>query len=168
MKKLDIKKLRDYLYFRSDVIAAYIFGSYASNMQSPLSDIDIAVLLNDNISTNDYGFIRLDIITDLIEILSCDKVDVVILNIASPLLSHEVIKNGLLLFSKDEKKCLEYSAKATMRYLDTIHLRRVQDRILHERIRGGDFGYFKGSHKYLIERALMILQQSGKRNHVKS
>ncbi|MCG2813747.1 MAG: nucleotidyltransferase domain-containing protein, partial [Thermodesulfovibrionales bacterium] len=152
MKKLDVERLKDYLYSRNDVIAAYIFGSYASKRPGPLSDIDIAVLLKSSINSKNCGFIKLNIITDLIEVLSSDKVDIVILNVASPLLSHEIIKKGILLFSKDEEKCREYTAKATMRYLDTIHLRRVQDRILHERIRRGDFGYFKGSHKYSIEK----------------
>jgi predicted nucleotidyltransferase len=152
MKKLDVEGLKDYLYSRDDVVVAYIFGSCAFKRQRPLSDVDIAVLLSDNFSTKDYGFIKLDIITALIEILSYDKIDVAILNVASPLLTHEVIKKGLLLFSKDEKKRIEYTAKATIRYLDTIYLRRIQDRILHERIRSGDFGYFKGSHKYSIEK----------------
>jgi hypothetical protein len=152
MKKLDIDRLKDYLNSRDDVIVAYLFGSYALKRDAPVSDIDVAALLNINIAIRDYGLIKLNIITDLIRILSFNNVDVVILNIASPLLSHEVIKKGLLLFSKDEKKRIDYSVKATMRYLDTIHLRKVQDSILHKRIRRGDFGYFKGSHKYSIEK----------------
>lgn len=152
MKKPDINKLKDYLNSRDDVIVAYLFGSYALKRDVPVSDIDIAALLNTNIASRDYGLIKLDIITDLIRILSFNNVDVVILNIVSPLLSHEVIKKGLLLFSKDEKKRLEYTVKSTMRYLDTIHLRKVQDSILHKKIRSGDFGYFKGSHKYSIEK----------------
>ncbi|MBI4848264.1 MAG: nucleotidyltransferase domain-containing protein [Nitrospirae bacterium] len=152
MKKLDIEKVRDYLYLQGGVIAAYIFGSYASKSFSHRSDIDIAVLLDSGVNSRDYGPVKLNITTGLIELLSFDKVDVVILNAASPLLSHEVIKKGMLLFSKEEKKRLEYTVNATMRYLDTIHLRKVQDHILHEKIRSGDFGYFKGSHKYSIEK----------------
>ncbi|MDP2754465.1 MAG: nucleotidyltransferase domain-containing protein [Nitrospirota bacterium] len=152
MDNLNIEELKKYLYLRDEVIAAYIFGSYASNRLSPAADIDIAVLLNSSISSKDYGFLKLKIITDLIELLSFDNVDIVILNTAPPLLSHEVIKKGILLFSKNEKERLEFTVKSTMRYLDTIHLRKVQDRILHERIRSGDFGYFKGSDKYSIEK----------------
>ncbi|GBE05430.1 MAG TPA: nucleotidyltransferase domain-containing protein [Nitrospirae bacterium] len=152
MKTLDIGRIKDYLFSREDLIAAYLFGSRASKIPRPESDIDIAVLLSSKVKIKDYGFIKLNIITDLIELLSFDKVDIVILNIAPPLLSHEVIKKGTLLFLKDEKKYLEYAVKATMRYLDTIYLRRVQDKILHEKIRSGDFGYFKGSHKYSIEK----------------
>jgi predicted nucleotidyltransferase len=151
MKNLDVAKLRDYLSSRKDIAAAYLFGSYASKRPGPQSDIDIAVLLDRAINRKDYGVLKLNVITDLIRILSSDAIDVVILNAATPLLAHEVIKKGKLLFSKDEKGRLEYTVKATMRYLDTIHLRKVQDRILHEKIRRRDFGYFKGSRKYSIE-----------------
>ena len=152
MKTLDIGRLKDYLFSRENLIAAYLFGSRASKTPRTESDIDIAVLLDSSVGRKDYGFIKLSIINGLIELLSFDKIDVVILNAAPPLLSHEILKKGALLFSKDEKKHLEYAVRATTRYLDTIYLRRVQDRILHEKIRSGDFGYFKGSRKHSIEK----------------
>lgn len=160
MKKPDIKRLKDYLYSRDDVIAAYIFGSLATKKLGAASDIDIALLLGDSVKCKDYGSIKLDIITCLIKLLSFYEIDLVILNISSPLLSHEIIKKGMLLFSKDEKRRLEYTVKATMRYIDTIHLRKVQDRILHKKIRSGEFGYFKGSHKYSIEKVRKVAADS--------
>jgi len=150
MKGPDIGKLKDYLSSRAEVIAAYLFGSYASGRLRPGSDIDIAVLFDMSVDSGKYGFMRLKIMNELIGRLSFHAIDVAILNRASPLLSHEVLKRGVLLFSKDEKQRLGYMVKATGRYLDTIHLRRVQDTVLHEKIRSGDFGHFKGSHKYSI------------------
>lgn len=146
-----INRIKNYLYKRDEVITCYIFGSYPTEKINQRSDIDIAVLFRDNIDRKEYSNIKLSIINELIGLLSFDRIDVIILNIASPLLSHNVIKKGLLLFSKDEVKHREYISKATMHYLDTIYLRKVQDRILHEKIRSGNFGYFKGSHKYSIE-----------------
>lgn len=84
--------------------------------------------------------------------LSFDSIDVVILNTAPPLLAHEVIKKGMLLCSKDDTKRIRLVVFATKRYLDTIYLRAVQDRILHEKIRRGTFGHFEGSHKFSIEK----------------
>jgi predicted nucleotidyltransferase len=153
MKEEIINRIKNYLYSRDEAIAGYIFGSYSSGKVRPKSDIDIAVLLSDTVNSKDYyGHIKLSIINDLIKLLSFDRIDVVVLNIASPLLSHEIIKKGVLLFSKDEARRINYTANATIHYLDTIYLRRVQDRILHEKIRSGNFGYFKGSHKYSIEK----------------
>lgn len=144
--------IRDYLHARNDTVAAFIFGSCASDKETTESDIDIAVLLNEEADCNNYGLEKQTMITSIIELVSFDKIDVAILNNGTPLLCHEVIKNGELLFSKDEKKRIEFTAKATKRYLDTIYLRRVQDRVLHEKIRSGDFGNFKGSNKYSIEK----------------
>jgi predicted nucleotidyltransferase len=152
MKEGIINGIKNYLCSRDEAIAGYIFGSYSSGKVRPKSDIDIAVLLSDTVDGKDYGQIKLSIINDLIELLPFDRIDVVVLNVVSPLLSHEIIKKGMLLFSKDEAKRINYTANATIHYLDTIYLRRVQDRILHEKIRSGSFGYFKGSHKYSIEK----------------
>jgi len=152
MKEEIINRIKNYLYSRDEAIAGYIFGSYSSGKVRPKSDIDIAVLLSDAVDSKDYGQIKLSIINDLIELLSFDRIDLVVLNVAYPLLSHEIIKKGVPLFSKDEAKRINYTANATIHYLDTIYLRRVQDRILHEKIRSDNFGYFKGSHKYSIEK----------------
>lgn len=152
MKQTIIEKIKSYLYSRDEVVTAYIFGSYTIEKVSSMSDIDIAVLLRDSVDSKEYGHIKLTITNDLIEQISFDRIDIVLLDIASPLLSHEVLKKGMLLFSKDETMRIQYTANAIIRYLDTIYLRSVQDRILHEKIRSGNFGYFKGSHKYSIEK----------------
>ena len=152
MKEEIINRIKNYLYSRDEASVGYIFGSYSTERVRPKSDIDIAVLLSDTVDSKDYGHIKLSIINDLIELLSLDRIDVVVLNVAFPLLSHEIIKKGRLLFSKDEARRINYTANATIYYLDTIYLRKVQDRILHEKIRSGNFGYFTGSHKYSIEK----------------
>ena len=152
MERISIDKIKDYLNLRENVVVAYIFGSFSTDRVGPESDIDIALLLRDSVDSKEYGHIKLTITNDLIDILSFERVDVAILNIASPLFSYEVIKKGVLLFSRDETKRIEYTANAIMRYLDTIYLRSVQDRILHEKIRSRNFGYFNGSYKYSIEK----------------
>lgn len=152
MKEEIIRKVKNYLYSRDEVAAGYIYGSYAAGRVRSKSDRDIATLLIDTIDRRDYGQIKLSIINDLMKLLSFDRIDVVILNSAPPLLAHEVIKKGVLLFSKDDANRFQFIAAATKRYLDTIDLRAVQDRILHGKIRSGTFGYFKGSHKYSIEK----------------
>lgn len=156
MKETIVTRINNYLYLREEVVVGYIFGSYSTERVRPKSDIDIAVLLRDDIDSKDYGNIKLSIINDLIDLLSFDRIDVVILNTASPLLSHEVIKKGMIIFSKNNAKRIQYTTYATIHYLDTIYLRKVQNRILHEKIRSGNFGYFKGSHKYSIEKVRKV------------
>lgn len=152
MKEEIIRKIKGYLALREEIVAGYIFGSYCTGRAGSKSDIDIAVLLADNIDQKDYPQIKLSIVNDLVKVLSFDEIDVVILNAAPPLLAHEVIKKGNLLFAKDDARRFRFIVAATKQYLDTLYLRKVQDRILHEKIRSGTFGYFKGSHKYSIEK----------------
>ena len=152
MKKFNIENLKGYFEMRDDVIAAYVFGSYASKRFTAESDIDIAALLYESVNSKNYGKIRQDILGGIAALILTDRIDLVILNIAPPLLCHEVIKKGALLYSRDEKKRIEFTVKSTMRYLDTTYLRSVQDKILHDKIRSGNFGYFKGSRKYSIEK----------------
>ncbi len=152
MKEDFISKIKDYLSSRDELTAGYVFGSHAAGKEAPKSDIDIALLLNDTIDKREYGYIKLSVVNGLTHQLSFNSIDVIILNAASPLLAHEVMKKGVLLFSKDDAGRIQFAVSATRRYLDTIHLRVVQDRILHEKIRRGIFGHFEGSHKYSIEK----------------
>ena len=99
MKKPDPGRLADFLNSRREIIAAYVFGSSATGRLTALSDIDIGLLVDNTIDSRDYGNIKLDIMNGLIETFSFDRFDVVVLNAAPPLLTHEIIKKGKLLFS---------------------------------------------------------------------
>ena len=88
MERISIDKIKDYLNLRENVVVAYIFGSFSTDRVGPESDIDIALLLRDSVDSKEYGHIKLTITNDLIDILSFERVDVAILNIASPLLSY--------------------------------------------------------------------------------
>ena len=81
------------------VIAAYLFGSQASGATSPLSDIDIAVLLEPG--TPSPGTVQVELISDLMLVLCRSDVDVVVLNTAPPLLKERAI-SGRLLYCRDE------------------------------------------------------------------
>ena len=59
------------------VVFAYLFGGLARGEPKPLSDVDIAVYLED---TADPLSIKLDLIGIITEALGTDEVDLVILN----------------------------------------------------------------------------------------
>ncbi len=62
------------------VVLAYLFGSQASGTGTPLSDVDIAVLLEPN--TPSPGTVQATLISDLMLALGRSDVDVVVLNTA--------------------------------------------------------------------------------------
>jgi predicted nucleotidyltransferase len=99
MKKLRTEDilviLRDYLAGRGDVIFAYLFGSYAKEKQTHLSDIDVAVYMKDDTQAFDK---KLEILSDLTKNLATDDIDLVILNKApisllTKILAHKIILN---------------------------------------------------------------------------
>ena len=63
----------------------------------PLSDVDIAVYLDEGV---DRIQAKLDILEDLIDILNTDQIDLIVLNQSSLPLSMNVIKNNRLLVDK--------------------------------------------------------------------
>jgi len=70
-------------------------------------------------------------------LLHTNAVDVVILNRATPLLAHEVVKYGEIVFSRSEETRIEFEIRTRHRYLDTKHLREIQDSYFKERVKKG-------------------------------
>jgi uncharacterized protein len=92
-------KVRNYFSNRRDVAAAFLFGSYGTQYQTPLSDVDIAVLFipgeDVNIET------ELKILADLADITEEDDINLVVLNKVPLTLQFEVLATGRLLEKKD-------------------------------------------------------------------
>ena len=142
--KFDQKKVKntltDFFQNRDEVLLAYLFGSVAEDKQNKLSDLDIAVLVEadklDKSGELPFGY-QASIGTDLMGLLHTNAVDVVILNRATPLLAHEVVKYGEVVFSRNEDTRIEFEIRTQHRYLDTKHLREIQDSYFKERVKKG-------------------------------
>lgn len=100
----------------------YIFGSYAKGNNNEKSDIDIAVLLN-----NDYNPMdKLELIGELTSVLRREDIDLVILNSANPVLRHQVIKYGKLIYMESEDVKVDFEVKVLKEYMDMESFRKVQ------------------------------------------
>ena len=104
-------------FFRSEkrVSAAYLFGSRAKKIQTPESDIDIAVLLSETPKKLLEYYLYL--VSKLSRILG-NEVDLVILNDSPPLLKHQVIKYGKVLYFRREEARIAFEARVQSEYLD--------------------------------------------------
>lgn len=116
----DLKKifpsLAKQLTKEEDILFAYISGSYGRGKEGPLSDIDIAVYLAEN--TEEY-FARKIALNNLItEVLKTDEVDIIILNEVNQEIAFNLIRDGTLLFSKDEAKRIAFEVKIMRGYQD--------------------------------------------------
>jgi predicted nucleotidyltransferase len=130
MKAENLEKNKEclihYLEKHPEIEVAYIFGSVAQGKITPLSDIDIAILIdNQQIDENAYRYgYKAEILSDFIKLLKTNTIDLVILNEANTLLRHRVLYSGKILHSKNEKKRIVFQTTTISKYNDFQQLMR--------------------------------------------
>jgi uncharacterized protein YutE (UPF0331/DUF86 family)/predicted nucleotidyltransferase len=154
------------LFTQSPVNAAYLAGSLSTRTSfGHLSDVDIAILLMEQIKSDQFLDYQLYFFSELAKRLESDNIDVVILNQASLLLKLHVIKYGQILFSRDEKLRVSFETKAIMDYLDFKKFDDIQNQALSRRLYGQVLPVDKEllqRHLKQLREALGILQDLGK------
>ena len=122
---------------RREIQAAYIFGSVASGRIRPGSDVDVAVMLgqkSQRLGAIDY---RLKLAAEISSTVGRSDVDLVILNEASPVLAHQVLSKGQLVFERSASARVEFQVRTVNAYLDTEPMRALYRHYLKKRIREG-------------------------------
>src|SRR5215831_8464645 len=128
------------LFRQHPVQLAYLFGSQATGHTHAESDVDVAVLLAASLTADERFTTRLTLIGALTRLFGTDKVDVVVLNEASPLLAYEVLRNGVLLYCPDDNTRVDFQVRALCAYEDTAPLRTLLAEAMVERLKAGTFG----------------------------
>ena len=100
------KNISAYFSYKREVIAVYLFGSYAEGKERPLSDIDICLLL-DRTDHNAIKEIRNKYIVELSRVLRKD-IHLVILNSAGEELIRQIFLKGRCILVSDPKKVSRY------------------------------------------------------------
>jgi predicted nucleotidyltransferase len=134
-----IERLQDVLARHPAVAVAYLFGSRARGRTSPLSDIDVAVLL-DRAFVGDRFALQLELAGSIAAAVGSDAVDVVLLDDAPPSLAYRVLRDGRVILCRDELLRVRHRLRAIDEYLDTELLRRRNRAILRRRLTEGTFG----------------------------
>lgn len=119
-------KLSDYFSTRMDVEFAYLFGSYGLGKEGPMSDVDVAVYLNKRITKEQYFGVRLQLISDIAQILKTDEVDVAILNQVDMVFAYHIVSSRKVLFERDPAERVEYEVRVLDRYFDSAPIRKIQ------------------------------------------
>ena len=122
---------------RREIQAAYIFGSVASGRTGTGSDIDVALLLNDKSSCLKRLDYRLRVAADISKAIGRPDLDLVVLNDAPPVLAHQVLSKGKLIFERSRTARVAFQVRAVNLYLDTEPMRALFRRYLKQRIREG-------------------------------
>lgn len=135
-----------------DLVAIYVFGSYAREQAGPLSDVDVAVLLHASVATERYLDVRLQLIHDIANLLQRDDVDVVVLNEAPIALGYRVLRDGKLLFCGDRAALTVFKATTVTKYLDFQPIIERHERAIVERARQGALLRGHNPHRGALER----------------
>jgi hypothetical protein len=117
------------LFEAEGVLLAYLFGSLAhigaAQDSPPPQDVDFAILP----SRDNFSELR----DKIIESLGTERLDLVNLKTASPLLRFEVIRSGKLIYKQNDEMENDFELSTLREYKDTAYLRRKQERVLEQR-----------------------------------
>lgn len=108
---------------------AYVFGSLGredAREDRPPGDVDLAVL-RENAPVHELR-------SELWDALGTQRLDLVDLGRASPVLRFHVIRDGRLLYARDDETLNRFELRTLHLYRDTAPLRRRQRETLRERM----------------------------------
>ena len=123
---------------RPEVLEAYLFGSHAQGRSQPHSDVDVAVYVADRPSAP-FGY-EAELTADLMSAIGDNRLDVVLLERAPPLLYHRVLRDGVRLLSRDPRATTAREGAALSRYCDYVSQLAKIDGALRGRIESAEFG----------------------------
>lgn len=109
-----IKKLEGFFRKEKNILTVYLFGSYGTEDQTELSDIDIAILFADTVSMLE----ELGIAAEIDFILKQGQIDLLNLNKASVILQHRVISTGEKIFERDSLTTADFIENTLKFYFD--------------------------------------------------
>jgi hypothetical protein len=121
---METKKLIEYLKRQKHVRLAYIFGSVAKGTESKLSDIDIAIFLDERMSKPKRFEQRLKLISEISSVLKSNDIDLIVMNDAPINLNQEIIKNGRVLIARREEERVQLESEILSKYLDRVYYER--------------------------------------------
>lgn len=134
----DIKKMQQYFAIQKDVVAVYLYGSFAKGAPHKRSDLDIAVLFDGNVDL----YKRLGRLYGDFPALSIEA-EPEVRNISlkdSPVFLMNVIQ-GKNVYARDEAKRVEFEVAVMKEFYDTQRLRDTDYHYMKKRIREGTYGY---------------------------
>lgn len=131
-----VRKVTAELAKLDDVLDGYVFGSVARDDIQPHSDVDVALYLHPGAADSGFGRAA-ELAADLMRALGKDRVDVLVLNRASPLVYHRVLRDGIRVFARDLRAATTREGRALSRYCDYLpQLAKVKAATDRRRVRG--------------------------------
>jgi len=137
--KIQAKLFNYFSQCQYPVIAAYLFGSYAQEMQRHDSDIDVAVFMDESNREKrfDAGF---RMMVEIARTLKIESVDICLLQDERNRMAFNALKNGMLVFCTNDEKRLALEAEIIKRHIDLEDFESIHKYYLYRRIKGHRMG----------------------------
>lgn len=128
------KTLITFFQARKGIVAVYLFGSQAKQKSHGGSDVDIAVLYEEDKVPDFRNQLEL---RDTLSGILRKEVDLVFLNRANPILKHQILKYGALLLNHHPSLVNRFFVRTLMEYDDIQRIRvPIEKNILKRRLYG--------------------------------
>lgn len=145
LSKHNIEKLQKYFASQKDVVAVYLYGSFAKGISHPGSDLDIGVLFKEELRSFN-GKVNLykrlgRLYSDFPNLSIAAECEIRDINLDdSPVFLMNVIR-GILIYSSDEIKRIRFEVEVMNLFRDTEYLRKIKYYYMNKRLREGTYGY---------------------------
>ena len=130
-----INRLKQSLEHHKGILFAYVYGSAVYEPDVPGGDIDLAVYLNPS-DMNEYVKKEAELTASLISLLETDQIDLRILNVLPLVFQYNILKEGILVLSRDEIQRTEFETDVMMRFFELKPYLDEYRLMLSQRIRG--------------------------------
>ena len=111
---MDVSKIIDYARQEARIMVLYLVGSYDTPYQTPLSDVDFAIISKHRLKFDD----QVEILGRFTGMLRTDNVDIIFLPGAGVRVQHKVISQGRLLYCRDETFLADFVERTIKLYGD--------------------------------------------------
>lgn len=136
LDKKTLAKIKKYFAKQPDVVAVYLYGSQARSEANVLSDVDIAVLLEQKAKNQFHK--RLKFIGDIQGLIGRQDADIKLLNDDYSLnYLHKVLTDGKLIYARRKMAVDFFKAKINDLYFDFKPVLSSYYQKMHKRIAKG-------------------------------
>jgi len=133
--KIEIQNILAYFSKREEVVALFLFGTFATTKERCHSDIDLAVLLDPReMNEQDCEVFRADYYNASPD-FSLRSADIVILNTAPTSLKYEILKTGSILLDRNPDLRKFFAAIALQEYFDYKFVEEIYFNALKKRLK---------------------------------
>lgn len=133
-------QLEDFFKARKNIIAVYLYGSYAKGKATKQSDIDLAILFKLQFNQQFITGQEINLSAEIQKIIKEIEIEVKILNSAPLFFQHKIISSGRLIFCSNGSARVKYESDLMSRYFDFRPLLDYYNKCMYINIKEGYYG----------------------------